>query len=146
MGKANGLFPCLLQRPFTCLKPITVAPLSLLWTGIKHKPCFPDLPSQSGWGAVMGKQLGNPLCNSSAVCDGDDTEGVDKTRVGGMPPVLCSHRAQLREIHVHQHQDAFLQTIQRPEAMILQNSPHPHESQDKGASGFGLCYLVCTLF
>jgi len=33
-------------------------------------------------GDVMGKQLGNPWCNSSTVHDGDDTEGVDKTRVG----------------------------------------------------------------
>lgn len=51
--------------------------------------------------------------------------------------MLCTHRARLSAIHVHQHQDAFLQTIQKPETMILQNSPHPHESQDKGAARFG---------
>lgn len=63
-----------------------------------------------------------------------------------MPPVLCTHIAQLTAIHMHQHQDALLQTIQRLEAVVPQNCPHPHESQDKGATGFGPCYLVCVLY
>lgn len=55
----------------------------------------------------MGKKLGNPLCNSSTVRDSDDTEGVDKTRIGQMPPMVYTYRAQLRAIHVHQHHDGL---------------------------------------
>lgn len=70
---------------------------------MKTHPMLSHLPPQSEW----GRQLSNPLCNSFSVCDGGDTEGVDKTRTGQMPSMLCTHRAQLRAVHMHQHWGAF---------------------------------------
>lgn len=66
---------------------------------MKTHPMLSHLPPQSEW----GRQLSNPLCNSFSVCDGGDTEGGDKTRTGQMPSMLCTHRAQLRAVHVHHH-------------------------------------------
>lgn len=113
---------------------------------MKTKAMLSRPPITVGGLDVMGKQPGNPLCSSSTVCDGNDREAVDKSMTGQMPPLLCTHRVQLRAIHMHQHQDALLQTIHRPEAVVPQNCLHPHESQDKRAAGFGLSYLVCTLY
>lgn len=142
--KKNRFFfsPCLLQcRPFTWLKPVTVAPQSLLQIGWKHSPCF--LTShQSEW----GRQLNNPLCNSFSVCDGrreGGREGVDKTRIGQMPFMLPTQSSAESSSHASALR-CLLQTTQRLK-LILQNCPHPHESLDKGAAGFGLCYLVWTL-
>lgn len=52
--KRTGSFfsPCLLQWPFTWLKPVAVAPHSLLQAGWKHIPCFlTSHHSQSGGGS-----------------------------------------------------------------------------------------------